>query len=357
MITLGDTVMVVQRNGTERPRHLWGHGYFEARLEDECVRAAHEPRAFSDPPHAAGAAGAGGRGRAALRRAAAAARRGRDVRAGRVRDAARRARAERVHAGIVELRHRLAPRRASGDGGTGQLSRDGRTPEALVEVAGARARGQAPARRSAAPGAGRDRALLPLVERIAGGTINVLHPRRDRRRQGGARRDHPPAVAARQDAVPAPQLRGAVRDAARERAVRSREGRLHRRADAEAGAARDGATAAPCFSTSSARCRWRSQAKLLRVIEERKVLRVGALKPRDIDVRFIAATNRDLEAEAARGRFRADLYFRLNGISLTLPPLRERARRDRAAGARVRGAGVPAAPPGSATRRASRRRR
>jgi DNA-binding NtrC family response regulator len=66
------------------------------------------------------------------------------------------------------------------------------------------------------------------------------------------------------------------------------------------------------------------QAKLLRVIEMREVLRVGALKPRSIDVRFIAATNRDLEAEVLQGRFRRDLFFRLNGISLTIPPLRER---------------------------------
>jgi len=66
------------------------------------------------------------------------------------------------------------------------------------------------------------------------------------------------------------------------------------------------------------------QAKLLRVLEERQVVRVGALAPRPIDVRFIAATNRDLALEIARGAFRNDLYFRLNGISLVIPPLRER---------------------------------
>jgi DNA-binding NtrC family response regulator len=66
------------------------------------------------------------------------------------------------------------------------------------------------------------------------------------------------------------------------------------------------------------------QAKLLRVLEERAVLPVGSIKARPIDVRFIAATNRDLEDEIARGAFRKDLYFRLNGISLVIPPLRER---------------------------------
>jgi two-component system, NtrC family, response regulator AtoC len=66
------------------------------------------------------------------------------------------------------------------------------------------------------------------------------------------------------------------------------------------------------------------QAKLLRVLEQREVTRVGAVKPRQIDVRFISATNRDLEEEIRQGRFRRDLFFRLNGIALTLPPLRER---------------------------------
>jgi two-component system, NtrC family, response regulator AtoC len=67
-----------------------------------------------------------------------------------------------------------------------------------------------------------------------------------------------------------------------------------------------------------------TQVKLLRVLEEREVLPVGGLKPRPIDVRFVAATNRDLEAEVERRTFRQDLYFRLCAATLVIPPLRER---------------------------------
>jgi transcriptional regulator with GAF, ATPase, and Fis domain len=66
------------------------------------------------------------------------------------------------------------------------------------------------------------------------------------------------------------------------------------------------------------------QAKLLRVLENREVQRLGARKPMTLNVRFLAATHRDLEREVERGTFRRDLYFRLNGISIVVPPLRER---------------------------------
>jgi transcriptional regulator with GAF, ATPase, and Fis domain len=92
------------------------------------------------------------------------------------------------------------------------------------------------------------------------------------------------------------------------------------------------------------------QSKLLRAIELREVLRVGAVRPVTLDVRILAATNRDLAAEAAAGGFRRDLFYRLAGLTLSVPPLRERhhlieplaARFARAATGRADAIGAPA---------------
>jgi transcriptional regulator with GAF, ATPase, and Fis domain len=66
------------------------------------------------------------------------------------------------------------------------------------------------------------------------------------------------------------------------------------------------------------------QVKILRAIQERVVVRVGDTRPEQVDIRILAATNRELEEEIRHGRFRDDLYYRLNVVNLHLPPLRER---------------------------------
>jgi two-component system nitrogen regulation response regulator NtrX len=67
-----------------------------------------------------------------------------------------------------------------------------------------------------------------------------------------------------------------------------------------------------------------AQAKVLRVLQEGMVTRIGASKPVQADVRVVAATNKDLEEEIGDGRFREDLYYRLNVVPISVPPLRER---------------------------------
>ena len=92
-----------------------------------------------------------------------------------------------------------------------------------------------------------------------------------------------------------------------------------------------------------------TQAKLLRVLEDRCVTRVGSRKVRHVDVRFVTATNRDLATEVEAGRFRKDLYFRINSAVLRIPPLRERSSEVEALAqlflaSAVREVGMPEAP-------------
>ena len=83
----------------------------------------------------------------------------------------------------------------------------------------------------------------------------------------------------------------------------------------------DGGT---CFLDEAGNLPLNLQAKLLRVLESRQVQPIGANRPSAIDIRFIAATNQNLQARVAQGLFRADLYFRLAQYTITLPPLRDR---------------------------------
>jgi transcriptional regulator with GAF, ATPase, and Fis domain len=330
IIELGDATILLQRRPVAvSARRLWPHGYFEGRLEDECARAgagagAGEGAAFSvlflhcdaRPPLEA------------IQRALADVLRQIDVAgeygAGEYEvllvDTAAAAAEERAAALVARLGQQGVIARA----GVACFPRDGRAPDELLACAQGKAR---PAAVATPTGfIVEDRAMIQLrrvIERVAGGTLSVLllgetgvgkevlaeevHRRSPRRKRPFLRLN----CAAMTETLLESELFGHERGSFTG-AVAAKLGLLE---------TADGGTV---FLDEIGEIAPSIQVKLLRVLEERKVMRVGGLKAIPIDVRFVAATNRDLEAEIARGSFRQDLYYRLAGITLAIPPLRER---------------------------------
>ena len=147
--------------------------------------------------------------------------------------------------------------------------------------------------------------------------------RRVRHRQGADRARHPRRQQAQPAAADPRQLRDHPARTVRERVLRARQGRVRRRARDGVGRFElaDGGT---LFLDEVADMPLELQGKLLRVLEESNFERVGEEQTRTVDVRVIAATNRDLKQEVRRGRFREDLYFRLDVFPIESVPLRER---------------------------------
>ncbi len=326
-IELGGAIVMLQRRSMlTREWRIWAHGYFEARLEEECARAARS-----------------GSGFALLRLKL-----GDDVRAEVVLQQviANTLRADDVvgiygpgdyEAMLVERSEREAEtvvqslEGALGDVGLpvkiaiAMFPRDGRTADRLVARAGSALRGES-AERSAGKVVVRSpamRRLYELAERVAPGDISILilgdtgvgkEVMAEELHRMSPRRDKPFLrlnCAALSESLLESELFGHERGAFTG-AHQVKAGLL------------ETAQGGTVFLDEIGELPMTMQVKLLRVLEERQVWRVGGVKPRAIDVRFVAATNRNLEEEVSRARFRQDLFFRLNGVALAIPPLRER---------------------------------
>jgi len=328
VILLGNATLIVQRRAPPvRAQRIWAHDYFEVRLEEECARGQRDGGAFavarlhvSPAPQPQ-----------VLQEVLAAESRSSDV-VGEYGpeeielllldtppDAAA--------AAIERVAQNLKRRRVAVQTGLACFPRDGLSAHELIHRASAFPRHKEPTADAAVSAAivadRRMQDLYRLAERIAAGNITVLilgetgvgkeilAERVHRMSPRSARPYLKLNCAALSESLLESELFGHERGSFTG-AMQAKQGLLE---------TADGGT---IFLDEIGELPHSIQVKLLRVIEERMVLRVGGLKPRPLDVRFIAATNRDLENEIMRGTFRQDLFFRLNGATLVIPPLRER---------------------------------
>lgn len=329
VIDLGLTMLVVQRAASSRrPRRLWSHGDFEVRLAEECERAKQSGSRF-----------------VLLRVRAEGRSKGtelEEILTGLLRPfdpiaayAPGEYEALIVDSSIDDVANlkerielKLQEHALSGRYGTAEFPQDGTRPEELVSLLGQRFRGvkhasEAEKRSIVVAKASAMEGLYRLVERVAASNISVLILGET----GVGKEVMAEAVHTRSPRASKPFLR--LNCAALTETLLESELFGHERgAFTGAVVAKPGlletADGGTVFLDEVGELPLSTQVKLLRVLEERQVLRVGGLKSKAIDVRFISATNRNLEEEIARGGFRSDLYYRLNGISLQIPPLRDR---------------------------------
>ncbi|MBI3186119.1 MAG: sigma 54-interacting transcriptional regulator [Myxococcales bacterium] len=325
VIELPGATVILQAwdKSVQRQRRLWSHGYFEARLADECERARQSRGTVS----LARIHFEHGRPQA-VQEVLVSSLRSLDVLASYgpgeyeilFLDTPR----KQVESLLGNIARALEKLGAKVKLGAAFLPEDGRDPDSLVAKACAAVQGSP--EESASKIVVEDPAMVRLyrlVDQVAANDISVLLLGETgvgkeiiaSRLHQKSRRAEKPLLRLNCAALPEPLLeselfgheRGAFTGA-----VQTKPGLVE---------SADGGTV---FLDEVGEMPMSIQAKLLRVLEERRVLRLGGLKEKQIDVRFLAATNRDLEADTSRGQFRADLYYRLNGISIEIPPLRER---------------------------------
>ena len=320
-VQLGGVLVFLQRLSTAAtPRRIRNHDYFEGRVEEECARATRSGGTFVIVHVAVPVDTPGGVTEEALSVAL----RAHDVIATyspgeyEVLIDATELEAAPI---VARIRRSLEERGLDPIMGTAAFPRDGTTSEQLFARTFSAVRSEAAPRDVVSGGAMAQ--LRALVERVAASDLSVLiHGETGVGKEVLARSIHELSLRASRTFL------GLSCAALSESLLESELFGHERGAFTGAIATKPGlfesAAGGTVFLDELGEMPLMTQAKLLRVLEEREVMRVGGLRPRKIDVRFIAATNRDLEEEIARGRFRQDLYFRLNSVSLAIPPLRER---------------------------------
>ena len=328
VITLGNATLIVQRRApTVRPTRVWTHDYFEVRLEEECARQTRDGGTFAvarlhcdppPPPHT-------------LQEVLITGSRTSDV----VGEYSPKelefllvdATPEEVGPAVQRVVDALKARKTEVQFGVACFPRDGRNAHELIHRASPFPRDREPTADAAVSAAivadRRMQDLYGLAERIAAGNITVLIlGETGVGKEVLAERVHRMSPRATK-----PYLKlncSALTETLLESELFGHERGAFTGAMAQKPGLLETADGGTVFLDEIGELPHSIQVKLLRVIEERMVLRVGGLKPRHIDVRFVAATHRDLENEIMRGSFRQDLFFRLNGATLVIPPLRER---------------------------------
>jgi DNA-binding NtrC family response regulator len=319
-VRLGNVTVIVQRRSVPiRAQRVRSHDYFQDRLEDECERAARHDAQFV-AIHVAVPEGADVQPLVAI------ALRDGDVVASYAPNELEVLKLDANADAARQILYRLETTLPDARVGAAWFPRDGRDASSLTSRARARALGdiaEPPDDSQIVVADDRMKALHQLVSRVAAADISVLL-----QGETGVGKEVIAELIHRHSArANAPFLRlncAALTETLLESELFGYEKGAFTGAIASKPGLLEVAEGGVVFLDEVGELHQSTQAKLLRVLDERKVLRVGGLQPRRIDVRVVSATNRDLEIEVREGRFRLDLMYRLNAMSIIIPPLRER---------------------------------